>query len=221
MQEVAIIGLGRFGTSVALAIAKAGCSVVGVDRDPALVQDLADQLADVVQADATDEAVLRQLGIPDFDVAVVAIGADFESNLLASVALKQLGARRVIAKALTQRQADILYKIGVDEVVLPEHQAGEQLAARLLLSARGPLWAAQGDVPAVELLVPEAWAGRTLAELNLPREHGLLIVSLRRGGELIIAPGADQRIAAGDRALLVGPLARLRAYTRTLATYWP
>lgn len=135
VREVAVIGLGRFGSAVALALAEAGCAVVGIDRSRALVQELADQLADVVQADATDEDALRQLGIADFDVVVVGIGADFESNLLITVALKEFGVPHVISKALSTRQAAILLKVGADQVVLPEQEAGKRLANDLLASA--------------------------------------------------------------------------------------
>ena len=99
-REFAVLGLGRFGTGVALTLARAGCAVVGVDHDRELVRELAEQLSDVVEADACDEAALRLIGISDFDGVVIAIG-DFESNLLAAVALKHLGVRHVVAKALT------------------------------------------------------------------------------------------------------------------------
>jgi trk system potassium uptake protein len=99
-REFAVLGLGRFGTGVAVALAQAGCAVVGVDHDRDVVQDLAESLSDVIEADACDENALRLMGITDFDSVVVAIG-DFESNLLAVVALKHLGVEHVIAKALT------------------------------------------------------------------------------------------------------------------------
>src|SRR3712207_6302955 len=130
-REIAVIGLGRFGSSVALELARAGRTVVGIDISRDVVQELSDALSDVVCADTTDEQALRLMAIGDFDTVVVAIG-DFESNLLTTASLKYLGVKNVVAKALTDRQAAILNKIGVDQVVLPEQEAGERLARQLL-----------------------------------------------------------------------------------------
>jgi trk system potassium uptake protein TrkA len=216
IRECAIIGLGRFGTAVACALANAGCSVVGIDRDRALVQDLADQLADVVQADATEEDALRQLGIADFDVVVVAIGADFESNLLITVALKELGVRHVIAKALSARQAAILHKVGADQVVLPEQEAGKRLANRLIAPDVTDALHNQTGVPAVELDVPDAWVGQTLTQLALPRTQGAIVIAMRRAGDLVVAPDPHVRFESGDRIILVGPGDQLRRLTHQL-----
>ncbi len=119
--DIAVIGLGRFGSSLALTLAASGCKVLGIDRDQTIVQHLADDLTQTVALDATDENALRAIDITAFDTVVVAIGADFESDLMATVALKSLGVRRVICKALTERQKSILLKVGADQVVLPEH----------------------------------------------------------------------------------------------------
>lgn len=210
-HEFAVIGLGRFGTGVALALAEAGCTVVGIDNDLGLVQDLAEQLTDVVQADATDENALRLTGISDFDGIVVAIG-DLESSLLVTLALKHLNVRLVIAKALTRRHAEILLKIGVDEVVLPEQEAGERLAARLIAPEISQVLREQTGVSAGERLVPEGWAGQTIGQLNIRRAHGVLVIAIRRGTLLISAPGADDRFEVGDLLVAVGTEERLRAF---------
>ena len=118
--DMAVIGLGRFGASVALTLARQGFSVVGVDRDPKLVQSLADDLTQTLTFDATDENALRAVDIASFDTVIVAIGADFEANLMATVALKAVGVKRIICKALTERQKTILLRVGADKVVLPE-----------------------------------------------------------------------------------------------------
>lgn len=210
-REFAVIGLGRFGTGVALALTEAGCTVVGIDYEQALVQDLAEQLTDVVQADAADENALRLMGISDFDGVVVAIG-DLESSLLVTLALKHLNVRSIIAKALTRRQAEILLKIGANEVVLPEQEAGERLAARLIAPEISQVLREQTGVSAGERLVPESWVGQTIGELNIRRIHGVLVIAIRRGTLLISAPGADDRFEVGDLLVAVGTEERLRAF---------
>lgn len=208
-REFAVIGLGRFGAGVALGLVQAGCTVVGVDHDREIVQDLAEQLDDVIQADGCDENVLRQIGVGDFDAVVVAIG-DLESNLLSVVALKHLKVQYIVAKALTLRQAEILLKIGADEVVLPEQEAGQRLAARLLAPDISRALLEQTGVAAGERNVPEAWVGRTLGQLAIRRDHGALVIAIRRGTQLITAPGANDRFEVEDQVVLVGPEERLR-----------
>jgi trk system potassium uptake protein TrkA len=210
-REFAVIGLGRFGIGVALGLVQAGCTVVGIDEDQGLVQELADQLTDVVRADASDENTLRLIGISDFDGVVVAIG-DLESSLLATLALKHLNVRYIVAKALNRRQAEILLKIGAHEVVLPEQEAGDRLAARLIAPEISQVLREQTGVAAGERLVPEGWVGQTLSQLGIRRKHSVLVIAIRRGTELIVAPGAEDRFEVGDRLVAVGTDDRLRAF---------
>lgn len=216
VREVAVIGLGRFGTAVALTLAQAGCAVVAIDRDRALVQQLAEQLDDVVQADATDDDALRQLGITDFDVVVVGIGANFESNLLITTSLKELGVQHVIAKALSPRQAAILHKIGADQVVLPEQEAGQRLANRLLSPDVTDALHSQTGIPSLEVDLPDAWNKRTLHQLHLQQQYGVQVIAIRRAGDLIVAPDPDMLLASCERIVVVGPGERLRAFARFL-----
>lgn len=131
-QEYAVIGLGRFGSSLARTLMSRGASVLGIDRSPEIVQQMADELTQAVVLDATDENALRDIGITDFHTVIVAIGSNFEANLLTTVALRELGVPNVICKALTIRQRDILLKVGATRVILPEHEAGQRLALELL-----------------------------------------------------------------------------------------
>ena len=209
-REYAVLGLGRFGTGVALALSRHGCTVVGIDHDREIVQGLADQLADVVEADGADEDALRLVGVGDFDAVVVAIG-DFENNLLAVVALKHLGVHNIVAKALTARQAEILLKIGATEVVLPEQEAGERLASRLIAPDISQVLLEQTGVAAGERPVPEGWVGKTLAELQVRQQYGVLSIVIRRGTEIILAPGPDDEFQVEDHVMFVGSQERLRA----------
>jgi trk system potassium uptake protein TrkA len=130
-QEYAVIGLGQFGISVAQNLVRLGHTVLAIDRDRDLVQDWADELTQTVALDATDETALRAVGLDAFDTVVVAIGADFESSVMITMLLKELGVRRVVCKALSQRQRAVLERVGADQVVQPEYEAGLRLAQRL------------------------------------------------------------------------------------------
>ena len=209
-REYAVLGLGRFGVGVAVALEQHGCTVVGVDHSREVVQSLAEQLTDVVEADACDETALRTIGVGDFDAVIVAIG-DFEANLLAVVALRHLGVRNVIAKALTDRQSEILQKIGAHSVVLPEQEAGERLAARLVAPGLDQALLEHTGLAAGERTVPPDWVGKSLAQLRVRQRHGVLAIALRRGSNLIPAPAADERLAAADQLIFVGSQERLEA----------
>jgi trk system potassium uptake protein TrkA len=214
--EVAVIGLGRFGSSLALTLAADGCKVLGIDRDRALVQHLADDLTQTVALDATDEDALRAIDITAFDTVVVAIGDDFESDLMATVALKSLGVRRVICKALTERQKAILLKVGADQVVLPEHEAGQRLAHSLISPLLLDQFALGNRHTLTELRVPPNFVGQTLREVDLRGRFGVTLLAVKRADDLIVSPPADHRFAADDLLVAIGAneqIARLSELT--------
>lgn len=214
--EFAVIGLGRFGTSLALALVESGYSVLGIDHDAELVQGLVDDLTQVVILDATDEDALREVDIASFDTVVVAIGADFESNLLTTVSLKHLGVRHVISKAVTNRQAEILLRVGADEVIQPEHDAGRRLAEQLTVPAvlarlhLGP----QHDI--VERMTPSSLAGKTLQELDLRRRMGVTVLLIKRDNDLIVSPTADTPLLESDLLVAVGSNEALEDFGKLL-----
>lgn len=202
--EFAVIGLGRFGSSLALALVAEGYTVLGIDRDQEIVQRLVDELTQTVALDATNEDALRAVDIMSFDTAVVAIGADFESNLMATVALKSLGVRRVVCKALTERQKAILLKVGADQVVLPEHEAGRRLARNLtapLLLEQLPLGAGH---TLSELRVPASFIGQNLRSIDLRARFGVTLLAVKRDRDLIISPPVDYRLASDDLLVAIG-----------------
>lgn len=203
--EFAVIGLGRFGSSLALTLASRGYSVLGIDRDSAIVQQLADDLTQTVALDTTDEEALRAVDITSFDTVIVAIGADFESNLMTTVALKAVGVRQVVCKALTERQQTILLKVGADRVVLPEHEAGQRLAYSLIapwMLEQLPLGAKHSIA---EILAPAQVIGKTLREANIQERFGLLVLAVKRGDEWKVPLPADEAFQQGDVLVTLGP----------------
>ncbi len=217
LHEYVVIGLGRFGASLALTLMDKGHSVLGIDRDPEIIQHLADSLTQAVALDATDEAALREAGVPAFDTVVVAIGAEFEANLLTTAALKALGVRQVICKALTERQRDILLKVGADRVILPEHEAGQRLAEELSVPGLVDHIPLGREHRITELRVPAVMAGRSLQELDVRGRHGLTVLAVQRGEELTTAPPPGFRLAQGDLVVVLGRPADLHAFSEHAA----
>ncbi len=203
-HEFAVIGLGRFGSSLALTLVERGFHVLGVDRNRDIVQKYSEQLTQVVSLDSTDEDALQAVDILSFDTVVVAIGTDFESNLMTTVALKSLGARNVVCKASTERQKLILVKVGADRVVLPEQEAGRRLAR--LLTSPGILdqLELEPGYSISELTVPQAWVGHTLAETDLRRRFGITVLVIKHLQKIVISPTADYKLGDSDLLVVLG-----------------
>lgn len=203
-QEFVVIGLGRFGSSVASTLHAQGYDVLGIDGDERLVQRLANELPHVVHADATNKEALLELGVDTFDTGIVCIGSDFESNILATVLLRQFGVRRVICKARTRTQQNILLTLGADQVILPEQEAGHQLARALVSSRLVDLMEISQDINVVELITPEYLVNRTLAKSNLREKYGVVVIAIRRQDKAIMLPSAQETIQKDDILVVMG-----------------
>lgn len=202
--EYAVIGLGRFGASLARALMESGNSVLGVDIDAQLVQRISDELTHAAILDATDEEALLEIDIPSFETVIVAIGADFESNLLATVALKNLGVSHVISKVVTSRQREILLRVGADRVVQPEHDAGRRLAEELMAPKVLERVHLGPEFSVVEVRTPRSLSRQTLAQLDLRQRMGVTVLVIKRADDLIVSPPADTVLLDDDLLLVLG-----------------
>lgn len=203
-HDYAVIGLGRFGASLALKLMALGHSVLGIDRNVTLTQSFADELTQTIAFDATDEDALRAIGFAEFDTVIVAIADDFECNLMTTVMLKELGVKRVICKASSERQKSILLRVGADQVILPEYEAGVQLAHRLVSPFLLNRLELEPGISVSEVRATASMVGRSLDELGLRQQYGLSVL-LIKGAQIVPAPGGDQRIAADDILIVLGP----------------
>lgn len=204
MQEFAVIGLGRFGTAVARTLLERGHTVLGIDRDRAAVQLLADELTQALILDATDEDALRSVDIALYDAVVVAINDDFEDELLTTLTLKNLGVRRVMGVASDERQKTILLKIGADDVVMPEHDTGRRLGLLLALPALVDRLTLSGEHSIAVLHMPTAFADRTLDQIDLNAKYNVTLLAVRRGEKLFMAPAPDMLLWSDDLMVVIG-----------------
>jgi trk system potassium uptake protein len=205
-REFLVIGLGRFGTSVAKALLQEGHDVLAIDVDFRRVQELSKELPNIVQIDATNMDALREIGAEYYDTGVVCIGYDFESNLLATVLLQKLGVRRVITKAGTRTQREILLQVGATEVILPEHEAGTRLAHRISTTNFVDYLPLGTEGGVVEMQAPKHLHNRTLADADLVNAYGLAVLALKRNGEFTFNPSGDIVIQEGDELLVLGKM---------------
>jgi trk system potassium uptake protein TrkA len=196
--------MGRFGSSVAETLVQFGHDVLAIDSDQERVQHLSTELPHVIQLDATNADALEQINIGNFDTGVVAISNDFESNLLATVLLLRFGVRYVITKARTRTQKTILESIGAHEVILPEHDAGVHWGRRLAFNHFVDYLEIGKGVGIVEMVAPPNICGQSLSECNLRQKHGLTVIAIHRGDDVIVSPAAGFKIEGGDVLAVVG-----------------
>ncbi len=203
-KQYIVIGLGRFGQSVAMHLVSLGHEVLAVDSSEASVERIAAHVTQAVQADATDEEVLRELGIADFDGAIVCIGANSRDSILVTVLCKEAGVPLVIAKAEDERHGKILRKVGADRVVYPEQDMGQRVARSLDSPGIIEMMDLAQDYRIAEIAVPASWCGKTLVEINVRRNYGLAVIGIHRGKEFLASPGAEARLHEGDELLVLG-----------------
>ncbi len=220
-RDFAVIGLGRFGAALALALEEHGHHVLGIDENEDTVQRYADYLTQAVKLDATDEEALRTVDIAAFETVVVAIGTDFESNLLATVALKNLGVRKVICKTITQRQQDILRKVGADRVILPEFEAGCRLADELMNPGLLERFHLGPGYSIAEVVTPRSLANQSLNQLDLRKRFGVNVLLVKRGEDITTSPRAEFILLTGDVMVILGRDEKLEAFTMQTAEVLP
>lgn len=204
MKTFVVIGLGRFGSAVATELCSLGHEVLAIDADSERVQKMAEQVTHAAAGDAKDPAVLRALGVRNFDCAIVAAGSDVGDSALITLNLKEAGVKQVVCKAQSHVHRKVLEKIGADQVVFPEKEMALHLAQSLSNEEILNYIELSGEYSILERMVPDSWQGKSLSELNIRAKHHLTVIAIRRGKELIISPGADARFRAGDSMLVLG-----------------
>lgn len=205
--QFAVIGLGRVGASLARTLDALGHEVLAMDCVEDLVQDLSNEMPNVnlISADATEERVLRDLGLERFDGAAVVIGEDIQASVLVTLTLKDLGIPRVISRANSPLHARVLERVGADHVVQPEREFGEYLARRLASPAiRDYLELGEGEA-LIEIQTPRNWVGKSLMDLDLHRREGLTVLAIKPEGQQRIIPDPHTKLGEDDTLIVGGP----------------
>lgn len=203
-RQFAVIGLGRFGISVAKTLYSLENDVLAIDVNEDMVQEISDSVTHAVQMDATDEGALKTLGLRNFDVAVVTIGSNIQDSILVTLLLKELGVKYIIAKANSELHAKVLKKIGADRVILPEKDMGIRVAHNLVSSSILDYIELSPDYSIMEIEAPEEWTNSSLKELNLRSRYGINVMAIKREDEVNISPSALDTIEVGDIVVAIG-----------------
>ena len=211
MKSYIVIGLGLFGAEVARKLCALGCEVLAMDIHADLVQQIAGDVTHAVVGDARDKEVLRALGVRDMECAVIAIGEDLAASVLTVMNLKELGVPYVVCKAHDETHRRVLEKLGVDRVVIPEHEHAQRLGRSLFSHNVLDYIELSPDYGILEVPAPKTWIGKTLKELNVRAKMGVNIIAVESGEKTNVSPSADYRIQSGDVMVVLGDNMALEA----------
>jgi len=226
MGKFVVIGLGVFGRQVALTLAQEGAEVIAVDTDMERVEEIHDYIAYAVRLDSTDPSALRSLGLQDMDAAVVAIGENFEANLLTAAYLKQMGVKKVITRASNPIHRRILEQIGADEIISPEDEVGRKTAHRLLRPNLVDYLDVAENYKMIRIETPDEFIGKTLGKVDIRRNYRVNVITInkkvteeRDGIEvvdevtLVAVPDSNTVLEEGTILVLVGEEADINKFT--------
>lgn len=211
-KQFLVIGLGRFGVSVARTLAQAGHSVVGIDQSENRIQRVSEEITDVIKCDATDSDILDSIGVSDFEAVVVCIGEKYiQNSILVTLLIKERGAKKIIAKAGTKTQGRVLSKVGADIIVFPEKDMGERVARSLASTNIMDFLEVSPEVSIVETKAPQMIVGKNLIELNLRHKYGVTIISIKDNqGNIMTPPDVNYKFKEDDILTLIGENKKLK-----------
>ena len=203
LKNYVVIGLGRFGKSLALSLAEQGKNVLAIDEDVQKVEDVSHEVTHAIAADVTQKDVLHSLGVQNFDCAVVCIGENIAASILTTSICKELGVDYVVAKARDEQHKALLKKIGADLVVFPEVFMGKKLSVALTDPFENEVLKVSEKHKIVEIKCPAKWVGKSIEELAVRKKYSLTIIFIRREEE-IIEPTAEVVFEQGDELIIAG-----------------
>ena len=204
IKSVIVLGIGRFGERVATKLFEDGLEVMAVDKDYDLVQNISDKVTSAVQCDISNDKALEELGIGNFDVAVIATGESLEASMAATLFAKDHNVEKIIAKATSTNHARILKKIGADQIVFPEIDMGEKLARSIVGSNLLQFFHFSDDYSMIELKAYDELVGKSIKEIDFRKKYKMMVIAYKRDGELIINPEANWKIEKDDTLVLLG-----------------
>ncbi len=217
MRQFAVIGLGRFGSSVAKTLSEKGKEVLGIDKREQIVQEMSEVISQAVCVDAKDDKALKALGLQNLDVAIVAIG-DLEASILITLMLKEMGVKEIVAKAVTDDHKQVLKKIGATRIVMPERDMGQRVGSTLVTPQVLDHIDLSNDSSIVEIVSPPDFVGKSLKELGIRAKHGINVIAIKRKTKSVsakgetkdeekieVTPEASEIIRDKDILVIIGP----------------
>lgn len=204
MKSFAVIGCGRFGSAVAKTLYQLGNEVLAIDQDMDVVESASRFVTHAIQADVMDEETLAELGLSNFDVVIVSIGTDLQASIMATLIVKEMGVKKVIAKAQSELHGKVLKKIGADKVVFPERDMGVRVAHNLTSNSIVDYIELSPDYSILEIEAIPKWFNKSLAELRLRNKYGINVMAIKKGDKIDVSPNPDYKISPDDVLVAIG-----------------
>ena len=217
MKQFVVIGLGRFGSSIAQALSEKGFEVLAIDENEERVKEMEGIVSQAVVMDATDEKGLKEMGITDFDTAIVSMGETIEDSIMITLSLKELGLKKVIVKAKSELHSKILRKVGADRIIFPEREMAEKLAESIASPKIFDFIELSKTYGIIEMVVPKKLVNKTLSDLKMREKYKVSVIAIKRKlpytlpdgstdfkEDIIVGPGGDNEVISGDVLIMLG-----------------
>lgn len=204
MKSFCIIGLGKFGRNLAELLCKEGAEVFVVDKNPGVINAIADSVTTAVVGDPTNEETLLKIGITNFDCVVIGMVSNVNDSIMTTLLCKELGVKYVIARAADEKHKKVLKKIGADTIIFPELDMAEKLSRTLSKSNVLDYIEFSEDYSIIEIPIPKRWVGKSILEIDVRKNHNVTVISRRRRGKLDISPSSTVVFEDGDTVSLLG-----------------
>ncbi|RHS98732.1 TrkA family potassium uptake protein [Firmicutes bacterium AM41-11] len=204
MKQVLLIGLGRYGQNIAARLNEMGHQVMAVDKDEKRVNAILDIVTNAQIGDSTDREFLESLGVRNFDYVIIAIAGDFESSMITTVMVKELGAPNVISRASSEIQEQLLKNNGADVVIYPEKTVGIWTANRYVSEHVLDYFDLADGYSIYEISMPDSWVGKTLASMDIRSKYGINILAVRSGEHLNVTMDPNEKFVKSQSLLVLG-----------------
>lgn len=215
-KQYVVIGLGRFGMSLAKTLYDVGNDVLVIDKREDVIEEIADKVTHAVVLDATDEKALNDLGLKNFDVAIVTIGDDLQSSILVTLLVKEIGIKYIVAKARDELHAKVLSKTGADRVILPEKDMGVRVAYNLASSSILDYIELSPEYSIMEIEVIPQWYNQTIQQLNLRNKYDVNIIAIKSYNGINLSPRAEDKLREKDILVVVGSASSLNKIEKVM-----
>lgn len=211
-KQYVVFGAGKFGKSIAMTLQQLGCEIVLVDKDPEVIQELADEVSYAICADVEDATVFENLGMHDLDGAIIAITENLEASIMTTMMCSEIGIPRILAKARNEMHEKILRRVGAHKVIFPEVEMGRRIAKYLVADNFADWIELSPRYSLVEMEIPHQWCGKTLVELKLREKHGFNVIGIKDGDTVNVNPDPRMELPAGAIVIVVGENRELEAF---------
>lgn len=216
MKSFLVIGMGRFGRHLASKFVKLGNDVLIVDENANIVNELSSKFTDAYVGDATNDMVIKSLGVQAFDMCFVTIGDNFQSSLVITSLLKENGAKKIVSRATADIQAKFLKQIGADEVIYAERDLAETLAIKYSANNVFDYIEVSDDYAIYELPIMNSWIGKTIVEIDVRKKYNVNIIAIKKNGEIVSSPIAKYMFEKDDHIMVIGTKIDIEKLTKKI-----